>query len=171
MMLAVAPLRFHTTMTRAVLLAGLICLPGCMIPYPSHEVYEGSEVPVASLQWMRPGDTTRAEVLDKLGAPDIDFVDRQTVAYAWSGQSGGVLFLSPKTAFADPIRMRRALMIRFDADNKVAAFSIISRPTEIIPYDVQILSLDAKYDDWRALLEQWLAQPGHGVTAAGPAPK
>lgn len=150
----------RTALAKAALLASLIGLPGCMIPFPNHEVYEGTEVTAESLAWMRAGETTRAEVAGKLGAPDIDFVDQRVIAYAWSGQSGGVLLVAPNGGSAVPIRMRRALLIRLDADNRVAAFSIIGRPTEIIPYDVIVTSFDAEYDDWRVILDQWLAEHG-----------
>lgn len=143
---------------RVALLASLIGLPGCMIPYPNHEVYEGAEVTAESLSWLRAGETTRTEVVKKLGTPDIDFVDQRVIAYAWSGQSGGVLLVAPNGGSSVPIRMRRALLIRFDTDNKAAAFSIIGRPTEIIPYDVRVTSFDAEYDDWRTTLNQWLAK-------------
>lgn len=155
----------------AALLAALIGLTGCMIPYPSHKVYEGNEIKAESLSWLQPGETTRTQVVERLGAPDIDFVDQRTVAYAWSGQSGGVLVVAPYSGFIDPIRVRRALLIRFDTDNKAAAFSIISRQTEIIPYDVHVQSIDAKYDDWRVILDQWLAKHSQVTRLSGAAPE
>lgn len=164
------PAPCRTALTRAALFAVLLGLSGCMIPFPSHKVYEGTEIKAESLSWLRAGKTTRAQVAEKLGAPDIDFVDERAIAYAWAGQSGGVLLVAPYSGFVEQIRMRRALMIRFDPDNKVAAFSIISRPTEIIPYDVHAVSFDAKYDDWRVLLDQWLAESirGPGQMEAAP---
>ena len=165
------PAPCSNALTRAALLAVLIGLSGCMIPFPNHKVYEGTEIRPESLSWLHAGETTRSQVVEKLGAPDIDFVDQHTIAYAWSGQSGEVLFVIPPQGISDPILMRRALMIRFDADYKAAEFSIISRPTEIIPYDVHVVSYDAKYDDWRALLEQWLAAPKRNLDPAGAEPK
>lgn len=165
------PAPFRTALTRAALLAALISLTGCMIPYPSHKVYEGKEIKAETLSWMQPGETTRAQVVERLGAPDIDFIDQRTIAYAWSGQSGGVLVVAPNSGFVDPIRMRRALLIRFDTDNKAAAFSIISRQTEIIPYDVHVQSIDAKYDDWRVILDQWLAKQNQVTRLSGAAPE
>jgi outer membrane protein assembly factor BamE (lipoprotein component of BamABCDE complex) len=165
------PAPFRTALIRAALLGALINLTGCMIPYPSHKVYEGNEIKAESLSWMQPGETTRAQVVERLGAPDIDFVDQRTIAYAWSGQSGGVLFVVPPQGAEVPIRMRRALLIRFDTDNKAAAFSIISRQTEIIPYDVHVQSFDAKYDDWRVILDQWLAKQNQVTRLSGAAPE
>lgn len=164
-----APCRIDPTM--AALFAVLLALSGCMIPFPGHKVYEGKEIKAESLAWLRAGETTRAQVTEKLGAPDIDFVDERTIAYAWAGQSGGVLLVAPYSAFAEQIRMRRALMIRFDPGNRVVAFSVISRPTEIIPYDVHAVSLDAKYDDWRVLLDQWFAESARGPGKTEAAPK
>lgn len=136
----------------------LLCafLSSCMIlPYPGHRVHEGREIEITSLQWMLRGSTTRAEVIDRLGEPDIDLVDRNTIAYTWSGQSGGVLLIFYYYVNTEPILMRRALMIRFNEDGFVADYGMINRPTEKIPYDVRPISFDAGYDDWRYLFERW----------------
>lgn len=155
------------TLIHVAMFAAFSCLSGCMIPYPSHKVYEGKEIKAESLSWLHAGETPRALVIEKLGAPDVDFVDRSTIAYAWSGQSGAVLFIAPNFGAAGPIMTRRALLIRFNADNKVDTFSFISRQTEFIAYDVRVMSFDAKYDDWRTILEQWLAKQGQRSGQSG----
>ena len=75
------PALCRSVLTQAALIAALISLSGCMIPFPSHKVYEGTEIRPESLLWLHSGETTRAQVLEKLGAPDIDFVDQHTIAY------------------------------------------------------------------------------------------
>lgn len=135
----------------------LFGLTGCMIPYPHNTKCEGTDVEAASLQWLHTGETTRAQVVAKLGAPNIDFVDQRVIAYTWAGQSGGVLYVAPNGGASIPIPSRRALMIRFGADDTVADFSVIGRPIERVPYSVHAKSYDAAYDDWRRTLEQWLA--------------
>lgn len=166
-MLNIEPSQHHIILIRFAMFAVLGALSACMIPYPVHKVYEGTEIKAEALQWINIGETARVQVLEKLGEPDIDFAGQRAIAYAWSGQKGGVLMVAPNAASSAPIKSRRALMIRFDANDKVAAFSIIGRPTEIIPYDVKVVSLDAKYDDWRVILEQWLTTHGRKITSTG----
>jgi outer membrane protein assembly factor BamE (lipoprotein component of BamABCDE complex) len=162
--------------TRRILLNAVICLTaltslsGCIIPYHSHKVYEGAEIEMKNLTWLHVGETTRDQVLEKLGPPYIDFVDRHVIAYAWSGQSGEAVFVT-KYATGTPIRMRRAFLVRFDSGNRVAAFSTVTRQTEVIPYDVRAVSFDAEYDDWRKIIDDWLKQPMKHTEPGGAKPQ
>ena len=143
-------------LTIAALFSALICLSGCVGVLPDHAVYEGSEITVESLKWLHSGETTRAQILEKFGPPNVDFVDQHTIAYAWSGSFGVVVIFSPD--LMRPIRMRQALMISFDSVDKVAEFSIIDRPTNMVRYDVLDQSSAAHSGEWKAILDQWLAQ-------------
>lgn len=143
-------------LTTTALLAVLMSLSGCVIPH--HEVYEGTEIKQESLNWIHSGETTRAQVLRNLGDPDIDFVDQNTIAYAWSGVFGAMGFALGASGGDVPIKMRQALMIRFDSEDKVAAFSIINRPTNIVPYDVLDESSAAHFQEWGVILDRWMAE-------------
>lgn len=169
-------------LTIAALSVAFISLSGCVvIPIPDHQVFEGAEITPESLTWLHVGETTRSQVIEKLGAPDVDFVDQHVIAYAWSGKSSDVsmmvLIIGPGFSGGgaygggQPIRMRRAFMIRFDLGDKVAVFSIIDRPTTIIPYDVLITSVEAHYDDWRVILDRWLADQSRNFGQSGVKPK
>src|SRR5574340_1455253 len=157
-------------LTTAALLVALITLSGCMV-IPFHEVYEGSEIKPESLNWMHPGETTRAQVLGNLGDPDIDFVDQNTIAYMWSGSFGGMLIGLGASGGVVPIQMRQALMIQFDLGNKVATFSIINRPTNVVPYDVLDESSAAHFQEWRVILDRWLAEGRDNPGQSGEMPK
>jgi hypothetical protein len=154
------PVLHHSPLSKLVMLMALIGLTGCMaIPYPHHRVLEGSEITAESLKSLHVGETTRTQVLNKLGPPDIDFVDQRVIAYEWSGIADEMLvyvFLGPGDSLMLS-RIRRALFVRFDSSDKVAAFSIIERPKELIPYDALDQSRDAHVDDWRVTLDQWSA--------------
>lgn len=152
------PTAYFKVMTWSLLPLLLSCLCGCMLPLPYHRINEGQEMTMRSLSWLHKGQTTRSQVENKLGAPDIDFVDQRTVAYSWAGSIGQVVFIAPNGGFAEAIRARHALMIRFDTEDRVEKFSIISRPPESIPYDVHAISLDAEHDDWRVLIDRWRAR-------------
>lgn len=155
-------------LTKTALVGVLICLSGCV--FPSHEVYEGTEIKVGSLKWLHVGETTRPQVLERLGAPDVDFVDQHVIAYVWSGTSAEVIIVLPPTGSATPIHMRNALMIQFDSGDKVVAFSIISRPPNLVPYDVFDQSRTAHFGEWRAILDRWLAERrlNHGQSGVDP---
>jgi hypothetical protein len=139
---------------------------------PHHEVYEGSEIKPESLTWLHVGETTRAEVLEKLGAPDVDFVDQHTIAYAWSGTLADFIIALGASGGSGPMTfMRRAFMIQFNSDNKVAAFSIIDRPQKIIPYDALDQSSDAHLGEWRVMYDRWLAEHPRDAEQPGVVPK
>jgi len=167
----IAPALRRNTLTRAALLAALIGLSGCALPFPHHEVYEGSEITAQTLTWLHLGETSRAQVLEKFGAPDIDFVDQHVIAYAWSGTLFDLLIAIGFQGGTQEIRMRRAFMIQFDSADKVAAFSIIDRPTKGIPYDALDQSRDAHSGDWRWILDQWLAERRRDPSQSGVMPK
>ena len=142
--------------------AMFIGLTGCYVPLKS--VAEGTEIASRDLKWVKAGETDRAEILARFGVPDIDFVDRRTIAYAWSGNLGALCGYDCVT-----LEMRRALMIRFDAAGKVSAFSIIDRPLSPMPvprYDALEGWRTREATGWIQVLDQWLAGPG-AQTASG----
>jgi len=87
-------------LTGLALIAASLALSGCL---PLHTVGEGTEVTTQDLQWLRAGERDRRQVLARFGAPDVDFEDQRTIAYAWSG-TGGLVYL------AGPVLTRHALM-------------------------------------------------------------
>ncbi len=147
-----------------VLLAVIIGMSGCVvaIPYPHHRTLEGSEITAQSLQDLHVNQTTRTQVLEKFGSPDIDFVGQRVIAYAWSGIGSKVLIVAASLGGGNAdsqmlSRERSALLVRFDSEDRVVAFSIIDRPIVVQAYDPLEQSSDAHLDDWRAILGQWLA--------------
>ncbi len=158
--------RRRRALARSLLLAVTVGISGCIaVPYPSPRVLEGREVTEASLKGLRVNETTRTQVLERFGPPDIDFVDQHVIAYAWAGIQNRVFVATFVGSPGSPVLtlMRRALLVRFDADNKVAAFSIIDRPTQHVAYDALNHSDAARLDDWRVILGHWLA----GQTSRG----
>ncbi len=142
-----------------MLVAVAIGMSGCIVvPYPHHHVLEGSELTTQSLEYLRLNETTRSEVLERLGPPDIDFADQNVIVYAWSGTASKFFFgayHSPGTTGV-LTRVRRALLVRFDAGGRVAAFSIVERSATPVPYDPLVQPPYAHSDDWRVILGQWL---------------
>lgn len=133
-----------------------IGLTGCYVPLKS--VAEGTEIAAQDLKWVKTGKTDRAEIFARFGAPDIDFADRRTIAYAWSGNLGALCGYD-----CVALEMRRALMVRFDPAGKVSAFSIIDRPSSPMPvprYDALDRWRTGEAGGWIRVVEEWLAGPG-----------
>ena len=129
-------------------MAILIGLSGCI---PLKDVREGTEITSKDLQWVKVGETDRAEILARFGQPEVDFVDRRTIAYAWSGISGLLCGYG-----CVELKMSRALLVRFDAAGKVAAFSIVDRPTSDPGYDVLERWHAGEATGWTAVIDEWL---------------
>ena len=133
-----------------------IVLTGCYVPLKG--LAEGTEIASQDLKWVKAGETDRAEILARFGAPDVDFADRRTIAYAWSGNLGALCGYDCVT-----LEMRRALMVQFDAAGKVSAFAIIDRPLSPTPvprYDALERWRTGEVRGWTAVVDQWLAGPG-----------
>lgn len=153
----------HSTLRSNILVGGfllvaMISLSGCVMPWPHHEVYEGSEITPESLNWLQRGETTRLQVLQNLGAPDVDFVDEHVIAYAWSGTAYYLHFALGFHYGEQPIRMRRAFLVEFDVAGRVIDFSFIDRPTKDIQYDVFAQSGSKPSGNWKEVLDQWLTE-------------
>lgn len=117
----------------SALLAAAMLLAGCIVPI--HEVSEGAAVTEQDLRLLRVGETDRAQVLARFGAPDLDHVDARTIAYSWTGSRGRVLVgAEGGGAQIASMTTRRALRIGFDSSDKVATYSIVERPGTAGPY-------------------------------------
>jgi hypothetical protein len=139
------PLRLKSAYVYSVS-AGLILLTaifanGCIpvfIPTPPHGVRVITEDTVESL---KPGQSTRADVLHLLGDPIERTEEDRFFVYGWGSAWGYyALFiyppLGPDPRF-DPIGERRGLIIQFRSDNRVRRLQFI------------------KYDDWKDTFERW----------------
>jgi len=82
--------RFH----KLVLLPfWLLALSGCaaiVIPVSDAEVTSGRKIGAENIAFFKQGVTTRAEVIQALGQPDIDFKDLRIIVYHWSVRSAYV---------------------------------------------------------------------------------
>lgn len=120
-------------------------LSGCFIPFK--DVREGTEIASKDLTWVKVGETDRAAILARLGEPDLDFTDRHTIAYAWAGIAGMLC-----GSGCVEIPMSRALVVRFDAAGKVAAFSFLDRPPSVPRYDALERWRTGEPTGWTAVL-------------------
>jgi outer membrane protein assembly factor BamE (lipoprotein component of BamABCDE complex) len=145
------PLRLKRTCSYSVAAVFMyftaICANGCIpvflpIPAPPHGVRMITEDTVEPL---KPGQSTRADVLHLLGDPLERREDDRFFVYGWGitwAYTYSALFvLVPKAPpiieSFDPVSERRGLIIEFTPDNRFRRSQFI------------------KYDDWSVTLEQW----------------
>lgn len=139
----------------------LLSISGCVVPYPQHEIYEGTEIAANALAWVKPGITTRTQIYEKLGNPNIEFAEQGVVAYLWSGQVGGILLVSNSGADTIPLTMRRSLLILFNNDDIVVDYTFRNRPSGPAQYNFNSNDLDNQPDNWRYILAQWQKERNH----------
>ncbi len=73
----------HRRQTRATILAGVLLLPGCVMPLPDHG---GGDTPVISgesIERLAPGVTQRRDVLLLLGEPTYSAENNRVFVYRW----------------------------------------------------------------------------------------
>ena len=105
---------------------------GCVIiPVPEQEVLSGRKITNENIAFIKEGVTSRSEVIQELGSPDIDFKDLRTIAYTWEvvgaympwffgyGYSGA--------GGVEKIGKPYVLLIAFDKDELVSNFEIKQR--------------------------------------------
>jgi|CXWL01.1.fsa_nt_gi hypothetical protein len=90
------------------LLLGALTIIGCVPVYfysPTDEPVAGRRIKPEHVAFIKPGITTRDEVISTLGAPTVDLSDLGILVYVWKelkeqwvGVAPGFLFTSPRTA-------------------------------------------------------------------------
>lgn len=122
-------------MNRFALLCAALSLTGCIaLPISTNEdkVLAGKPVAEDQLAFIVPKVTTKREVIDRLGSPDVIWEDARVFAYNWEMRQG-ILFwaisgYTTGAAGAEDIPRRYALLIRFDEQGRVERFARKVRP-------------------------------------------
>ena len=126
----------HTTiMTNTkiwVLLPVFLTLSGCItIPTPENKVLSGEKVTNLQLVFVKQGMTTKSEITDQLGPPDIFLIDKNIFAYDWQTRQAIMIWAigGPYQASvgAADIPKNYVLLIRFDAEDIVQNYEITTR--------------------------------------------
>src|ERR1051325_3689065 len=100
----------------------LLALSGCMMPLPlplvlpssSHRVVSGSRIRTDDLAFVRLGETSRAEVTQRFGAPWADYTDLHVTVYYWEALRG---WIGPIGGGAgEELTRLDVLFIRFDEE-------------------------------------------------------
>lgn len=129
------------------LAVGCVILP---IPMPEDKVMAGRPVTEFQQSFIRPGETTREEVIRHLGQPFIIWEDARVFIYRWdmrqgilvwapiwpSGQVWGTPIWTPNLDRADILDVPKhyLLLIQFDGNNIVRRFERTTRhPSRTVP--------------------------------------
>lgn len=112
-----------------VLLQGCIVLP---IPTPEHKVLAGKAVNPEQLAFLKPGITTKTEVMNRLGGPDAIWEDARLFVYEWAMRQGVLIWAISGgytgAAGVEDLEKRYVLLIQFDGRDRVRRFEKVARP-------------------------------------------
>jgi len=125
-------------LNRFVLLCAALSLAGCIaLPISTDEdkVLAGKPVAEDQLAFIVPKVTTKREVIDRLGSPDVIWEDARVFAYNWVMRQG-ILFWAVGgygggAMGAEEIPKRYVLLIQFDRRDQVARFERTVRPASV----------------------------------------
>ena len=138
-----------------IMIIPLLFIQGCiMLPIPTGEdkVLAGEQITNEELNLIRPGITTKEEVVDRLHNPDVIWEEERIFAYNWQMRWGVLLWAVAVGhgfggAFAggaeDIIGNNYVLLIRFDSNDRVERFEVTHR---------------SSFDSYGEHLEKWLKQ-------------
>lgn len=139
-----------------MLLSATLALAGCIVlPIPTSEdkVLAGTPVADTQLGFLAPGQTTEAEVVERLGPPALVWEDARVFVYPWDMRKG-ILLWAAGAYYAGgfgktDLARHHLLLIRFDEGGRVARFESLVRPSGV---------------SLAGFIREWL-----GVPAASPA--
>jgi outer membrane protein assembly factor BamE (lipoprotein component of BamABCDE complex) len=113
----------------ALLAGGCVVLP---IPTGEDKVLEGRPVTEFQQSFIKPGVTTREDVLKHLGQPFIIWEDARVFVYRWDMRQGIFVWLVTDgrqiAGDAHDVPKHYLLLIQFDGDNVVRRFERTTRP-------------------------------------------
>ena len=110
------------------LLLGALAIAGCVpvpsyIASPSDEPLAGRRFKPEDVAFIKPGITSRNEVISNLGVPTVDLSDLRILVYVWIDlkEDWGIVRRTPRTA-------DWALLVAIDENNRVVRLGIDQRP-------------------------------------------
>jgi len=121
------------------LLVVLLCtaglLHGCLLPIPTKEevVLAGTPVQDEQLAFLVADATTKKQVIDQLGNPDMIWEEANLFAYNWEMRKGVLIWaiagqFSMGGGVAN-IGKQYALLLQFDDQDRLTRFEKVVRPT------------------------------------------
>jgi hypothetical protein len=118
-----------------LLLCAIILQTGCVIlPIPTTErkVLAGKPVTQEQLAFLTPNVTTKAEVIEHLGSPNVIWEEAQLFSYDWTVRGGVLLWAVAGYYSADAgmedLPKPYSLLIQFDDHGRLRRFEKASHP-------------------------------------------
>jgi hypothetical protein len=112
-------------------LSVFIFLYGCIaIPIPTSEkkVLSGDKISDKQLVFIEKGITSKSEVIDQLGLPDIHLIDKNIFAYNWQTRQAIIVgIVYGGGIMAEDIPKNYVLLLRFDSEDIVKNYKITTR--------------------------------------------
>lgn len=102
---------------------------GCItIPTSENKVLSGEKITDKELVFIEQGITSKSDIIDKLGLPDIHLIDKNIFAYDWQTRQAIMIWVLPGgSAGAADIPKNYVLLIRFDVEDIVRNHAITKR--------------------------------------------
>lgn len=110
-------------------LSVFIFLYGCIaIPIPTSEnkVMSGDKISDKQLVFIEKGITSKSEIIDQLGLPDIHLIDKNIFAYNWQTRQAIIVFIGYGIG-GEEIPKNYLLLLRFDSEDIVKNYKITTR--------------------------------------------
>ncbi len=119
----------------ALLICAVAFLAACVVlpvPTPERKVLEGTPVAEEQLDFLSAGVTTKQDVVDNLGDPDLIWEDANLFGYDWVMRQGILLWAVGMgyggAGGAEDIPKHYSLLIQFDEHDRVQRFERAIRP-------------------------------------------
>ena len=106
-----------------------ILLIGCItIPTSENKVLSGEKITDKQLVFIEHGITSKSDIIDQLGHPDVHLIDKNIFAYDWQTRQAIMIFYVPYgMPGAVDIPKNYVLLIRFDVEDIVRNHAITKR--------------------------------------------
>ncbi len=106
-----------------------------MLPIPNEKVIAGDQMTNKELNFIRPGITTKEEVVERLDDPDVIWQEERIFAYNWQTTWGVLLWavgyahggVAAGAGAEDIGQKNYVLLIRFDPNDRVERFEATKR--------------------------------------------
>jgi hypothetical protein len=98
---------------------------------PENKVLSGERISEKQLLFIEQGFTSKAEITDHLGEPNVHLIDKNIYAYDWQTRQAIMIWAIGNgyqgSVGAIDIPKNYVLLVRFDAQNRVTNYEITTR--------------------------------------------
>lgn len=106
---------------------------GCIaIPMPENKVLSGERITTEQLVFIERGTTSKSEIIDHLGQPNVYLIDKNIYAYDWQTRQAIVIWAMGNgyqaSVGAIDIPKNYVLLMQFDAYDILKHYEITTRP-------------------------------------------